>query len=329
MTVAGRVGDPFGEHPEVALDVDIRDVDTVRLAAAYGVRYRPRARALPLTLAGRITGVLGRQVEATGLSGRIDAYYDAKRFSPTSFNGTFQARGRSQAELVSSLRGQAKLSGYIRPGKRVDAGIALLIACTGLTNKLGKVLASVLGDFAKDQGPLSGVGVFGEYLDLATLVLANGVGDVSGDIRIDNGQVVSRNIQIISRQGGGRAFIAGDVALPQYTVWGQIELRTPESDKYSQQVGRHEPYLVADYAADLDGNDKRTRLDGLFNDRNFKQTNCPGGLLDGGGKLGEMLGTVLGRQPASAQPQPGQQPATPQDQLKELLGGLRDLLKKQ
>ena len=84
--------------------------------------------------------------------------------------------------------------------------------------------------------------------------------------------------------------------------------------------------------ADLDGTDKRTKLDGLINDRNFKQTNCQGGLLGGvlggGGKLGEMLGTALGRQPASAQPQPGQQPATPQDQLKDLLGGLGDLLKK-
>ena len=494
--INGEITDLAGEHPKVALDVDIRDVDAVRLAAMFGVRYRPRARALPLTLAGRITGALGRQVEATGLSGQIGAINNAGRFHPTTFNGTvlaslagprpkftvnlsfgdiivdhylarkqrqaalprdyilmpgiipaaaqtirppaaarripwsrepisvaalrqidadialigngltygkiqihrpqvklalangvlqvselmggfteggtiqlngtvdardgislaanvainnaevhralswftkidraagrisingtIQARGRSQTELVSSLSGRAKLSGYVRPGKQVDAGIALLIACTGLTSKLGGVLADALGDYAKDQGQLSGAGVFGEYLDLATVVLANGVGDVSGDIRIDNGLVVSRNIRVISRQGGGRALIAGDVALPQYTVWGQIELLTTESDEYSQQLGRHEPYLVAEYAADLDGNDKRTRLDGLFNDRKFKQTNCPGA-----GKIGEMLDTVLGRQPATAQPQPGEQPATPQDRLKDLLGGLKDFLKKQ
>ena len=505
--INGEITDLAGKHPKVALDVGIRDVDAVRLAAVFGVRYRPRARALPLTLAGRITGALGRQIEATGLNGQIGAIDNAGRFFPTTINGTmraslagprpkytvnlnfgdifvdhylareqrqgalprdyqlmpgiiraaaqtiqppaaarripwtrepisvaalreidadialngngltygkiqihrpratlalangvlrvsefgggfteggtisgtgsvdvrdvialaanvainnadvhralswfakidraagrmsitgtFQARGRSQAELVSSLSGRAKLSGHIRPGKQTDAGFAQLIACTGLTSKLG----GVLGDLAKDVGPLGGAGVFGEYMDLATVVLTSGVGDVSGDIQIDNGLVWSRNIQVISRQGGGRAFIAGDVALPQYTVYGQIELLTPESDKYSQQVGRREPYLVAEYAADLDGNDKRTKLDGLFNDGNFKQTNCQGGPLGGvlggagGGKLGEMLGTVLGREPATAQPQPdqqpAQQPATPQDQLKDLLGGLGDLLKKQ
>jgi hypothetical protein len=519
--VDGEINDLGGDHPGFAFSVDIRDVDAVRLAAVSGARYRPRARAVPLSLAGRFTGALGLQIKGTGLSGRIGAIDDAGQFFPTTFNGTmraelamprpkytislafgelfldhylareerhgalpreyqlmpgviqaaaqtirppaaarqipwtrtpidvtalrdldadivlngngvtygkiqihrpratlalangvlqvsqfgggftdngsisgtgtvdmrneialaanvainnadvhralswftkidraagrisidgtFQARGRSQAELVSSLSGKAKLSGHIRPGKQADAGIAQLIACTGLTSELGGVMEGVLGDFAKDLGPLSGAGVFGEYLDLATVVLASGVGDVSGDIQIDSGLAWSRNIQVISRQGGGRAFIAGDVSLPQYTVYGQIELLTPESDEYSKQVGRHEPYLVAEYAADLDGNDKRTKLDGLFNDRNFKQTNCQGSPLGGviggagGGKIGEIFGTVLGRQPATAQPQPGQpqptqqpstqQPAGSQDLLKDLLGGnlggLGDILKKQ
>ncbi len=89
--IKGEITDLAGEHPAVALDVVIRDVDAVRLAAVYGISYRPRARAVPLSLAGRFTGALGRQVEGTGLSGRIGAYYDPERFYATSFNGTVRA----------------------------------------------------------------------------------------------------------------------------------------------------------------------------------------------------------------------------------------------
>ena len=487
-----------GKAPRLDLNLDIRDVDLVRLGAATGMRYRPLTPAVPFSLAGRFTGTLGQQIEGTGLKGRFGYIDNRRQIQSTSFNGTvraalagarpkytvelgfgdlfvdpylardqrqgelppryrlipgviraatptiqppaqarrvpwsrtridagllrefdadivlkgngltygriqiyqprvtlalangvlqvrqlaggfteggtinltgsvdardaisltanvainnadvhravgwftevkrvagrltiagsLRARGRSQAELIAALNGKLKVSGSIRAGKKFEAGVAQIIACLGVSSALGDHLKQL-------AGPLTGAGVFGQYLDLATVVLANGVGDVSGDIQIDNGYMWSRNIRVIGRQAGGQAVISGDVRLPAYTVYGQVELVTPESIRYSQQIGRPAPYLLAEYAADLDGNDKRTRIDGLINDGNFKQTNCQGGPLGGvGGKLGELLGGVLGGGQKAPQPQPGQQqpPAKqPRDLLKDLLGGgLGDLLKK-
>ncbi|MFQ5955348.1 MAG: AsmA family protein [Kiloniellales bacterium] len=353
---AGRV--PWKRTPiDTAL---LRDVDADLVLNGNGLTYgkiqiyRPR---LTLALAGgvlQIRELVGGFTEGgtINLTGTVDARdaislaanlaisnADVHRavnwFTPVdrvagrlSIAGSLKARGRSQAELISTLNGKAKVSGSIRAGKEFETGVAQVIACLGLS--------SALLDHLKKLVPVSGAGVFGQYMDLATVVLANGVGDVSGDIQIDNGHMWSRNVQVTSRQGGGQAVIAGDVRLPAYTVYGQLELVTPESIRYSQQIGRPEPYVLAEYAADLDGNDKRTHVDGLFNNRNFKQTSCGSDTLGGklGGKLGEVLGGALGGGQKAPQPQPDQQPAQqPQDLLKDLLGGglggLEGILKKQ
>ncbi len=75
--------------------------------------------------------------------------------------------------MIAALNGKVKVSGSIRPGKKLDAGFAQMIACLGVS--------SALGDHLKQLGgTATGGGVFGQYLDLATVVLANGAGGQRG-----------------------------------------------------------------------------------------------------------------------------------------------------